>query len=144
MERLNKKIKNATAKVYDGISFKSLFEVATYKVLTECGFCPRYETEKYVIVKGFVPTIPFYTKDKNTRMLKSEMGKVRDITYTPDFTFDYKDYKIVIECKGFENDVFPLKKKLFRKYLESFKNYMFFEVFNQRQLKQSIEIIGSL
>jgi len=46
-------------------------------------------------------------------------GKVRDITYTPDFVgYDAKGkIKWVIECKGFANDRFPNTWKLFKQTL---------------------------
>ena len=43
-----------------------------------------------------------------------------------------------------ENDVFPYKKKLFRKLLESFDKVLFFELGTIRQLKQAITIIKEL
>lgn len=141
----NKKIIGATAKEYNGIKFKSQLEVAIYKVLLQEGFKPKYEEEKYIIWKGFIPKVPFYNKDKATRLLKIESGKLRDITYTPDFTFKYKDTLVIIEAKGFENDVFPIKKKLFRKYLEdNIPSSLYFEIYTQKQLKQAINIIKEL
>jgi hypothetical protein len=46
-------------------------------------------------------------------------GKVRDITYTPDFVgYDSKGkLKWVIECKGFANERFPNTWKLFKQTL---------------------------
>ena len=141
----NKKIIGATAKEHNGIKFKSKLEVAIYNMLLQEGFEPKYEEEKYTIWEGFYPKVPFYNKDKATRLLKIEKGKLRDITYTPDFTFKYKDTLVIIEAKGFENDVFPVKKKLFRKYLETnIPKSLYFEIYTQKQLKQAINIIKEL
>ena len=141
----NKKIIGATAKEYDGIKFKSQLEVAIYKVLLQEGFKPKYEEEKYIIWKGFIPKVPFYNKDKATRLLKIESGKLRDITYTPDFTFEYKNHLIIIEAKGFENDTFPIKKKLFRGLLEKMEtSVIYLEVYTKKQLLQAIEILKAL
>lgn len=141
----NKKIIGATAKEYNGIKFKSKLEVIVYSTLLQEGFKPKYEEEKFVVWEGFKPTVPFYNKDKETRMLKIENAKVRDITYTPDFTFEYKDVLIVIEAKGFENDTFPIKKKLFRKYLEKNRpSSLYFEIYTKKQLMQAISIIKAL
>lgn len=141
----NKKIIGATNKEYKGIKFKSLLEVSVYKTLIQEGFNPLYEVEKFTIFKGFKPSKLFYNKDKKTRDLKLEMSKVRDITYTPDFTFLYKDTLIVIEVKGFENDVFPIKKKLFRNLIESLETpIIYFEIFTKKQLLQAISIIRKL
>ena len=68
--------------------------------------------------------------------------KIIDITYTPDFCFDYNNLFVIIEAKGIENDVFPIKKKMFRKYLETCKKpVVYFEIYSKKQLLQAIEII---
>lgn len=142
---MNKKIKNATPLEYDGISFKSKLEVMAYKTLKENGFPVMYEPVKYILWQGFKPTVPFYDKDKVTRNLKLNEKKLIDITYTPDIVFPYKDRNIIMEIKGLENDVFPLKKKLFRAYLENnCSNSIYFEIYSKRQLLQAIEIIKNL
>lgn len=143
----NKKIRNATPLVYDNIHFKSRLEVMIYKTLTQYGFKVYYEPTKYTIWTGFKPTIPFYTKDKKTRMLKLDDKKLIDITYTPDFITEKGNIVIIIEAKGFENDVFPYKKKLFRKYIEDVnqetgQEILFFEIFTKKQLLQAIDIIN--
>ena len=141
----NKKILGATSLISDNITFKSKLEVTIYKELLRAGFNPKYEEQKFVIWEGIKPTKLFYNKDIKTKMLKLDMGKMRDITYTPDFTFKYKKYLIIIEAKGFENDTFPIKKKLFRRLLETMKTpVIYFEVYTKKQLVQAIEIIKSL
>ena len=141
----NKKILGATSLVSDNITFKSKLEVTIYKELLRAGFNPKYEEQKFVIWEGIKPTKLFYNRDIKTKMLKLDMGKMRDITYTPDFTFRYKKYLIIIEAKGFENDTFPIKKKLFRGLLEEMKTpVIYFEVYTKKQLVQAIEIIKSL
>lgn len=141
----NKKILGATSLVSDNITFKSKLEVTIYKELLRAGFNPKYEEQKFIIWEGIKPTKPFYNRDIKTKMLKLDMGKMRDITYTPDFTFKYKKYLIIIEAKGFENDTFPIKKKLFRGLLETMKTpVIYFEVYTKKQLVQAIEIIKSL
>lgn len=139
----NKKIRNATSKEVEGIKFKSKLEADTYRLLKEAGFHPQYEERKFLLCEGFKPTVPFYTKDKVTRGLKLDNDKVRDMTYTPDFTFKSGGFTVVVEAKGYENDRFPLKKKLFRKLLESegHENFIYFEIFSQRQCKEMITIL---
>lgn len=145
MEKANKKIRNATPKEFNGIKFKSILEVMVYKTLLSVGFEPLYEKNKFVIWQGLYPSVPFYDKDATTRMLKLNKKKIIDITYTPDFTFEYNKRLIIIEVKGFENDVFPVKKKLFRKSLEeNHPEALFFEIYTKKQLLQAIEIIKKL
>ena len=138
----NKKIKNATQNTVDGINFKSRLEAIIYKILKEKGFDPKYEPFKFTIWEGYRPTVPFYDRNSNTGLLRCNKKKLISITYTPDFCFEYKNLFVIIEAKGMENDVFPIKKKLFRKYLESWKRpVVYFEIYSKKQLLQAIEII---
>lgn len=141
----NKKIKNASPLEYDGISFKSKLEKMAYQTLKEQGFPVLYEPRKFIIWEGFRPNVPFYNKDASTRMLKRDSKKVIDISYTPDLMFEYNNHHIIIEMKGFENNTYPLKKKIFRKWLESnYPNSIYFEIFTKKQLLQAIDIIKNL
>lgn len=141
----NKKIINASPLEYDGISFKSKLEKMGYQTLKEQGFPVLYEPRKFIIWEGFRPNVPFYNKDASTRMLKMDSKKVIDISYTPDLMFEYNNHLIIIEMKGFENNTYPLKKKIFRKWLESnYPNSIYFEIFTKKQLLQAIDIIKKL
>ena len=149
----NKKIKNATPEESLGIKFKSGMEARFYKILLLAGFKPDYEKMTFILWEGFKPKVPFYTQEskKKIRVPKQPKGLVLDntklinITYTPDFTFMYKGKLIIIEVKGFENDTFPIKKKLFQGLLEEeIKDAIFFEVFTKTQLLQAIEIIKQI
>lgn len=140
----NRKVKNAHPLEYEGILFKSQLEKMTFITLKEAGFPVEYEPQKIVVFKGFKPTTPFYDKNKATRMLKLQMNKLIDITYTPDFMFEYNNHLIIIEAKGFTNDTFPIKKKLFRAWLENHPESIYFEVYSKKQVLQAIEIIKQL
>lgn len=141
----NKKIINASPLEYDGISFKSKLEKMVYQTLKEADFPVEYEPHKYIIWEGFKPSVPFYNKDKITRMLKQESRKIQAITYTPDLSFIHNGYLIIIEAKGFEDSVFPLKKKMFRKWLEdNYPKSIYFEIYTKKQLLQAINIINNL
>lgn len=141
----NKKIINASPLEYDGIYFKSKLEKMAYQTLKEQGFPVLYEPKKFIIWEGFRPNVPFYNKDASTRMLKMDSKKVIDISYTPDLMFEYNNHLIIIEMKGFENNTYPLKKKIFRKWLESnYPNSIYFEIFTKKQLLQAIDIIKNL
>jgi len=153
----NSKIQNATPKVYNDIKFKSLSEVMVYKTLLAEGFSPEYEKYTYLIFEGFVPSIPFYTgkkfKKKDYRLKKLSAFNTKDerpldgITYTPDFYFEFNGKKIIIEVKGFENDVFPYKFKMFRKYMEEQPDkddYEIWEIFTKTQLMECINRLRQL
>lgn len=140
---MNKKIKNATPLTVDGINFKSTTEARVYKALVKLGIKPKYEELTFVLSEGIRPTVAFYNRTKH-RSFHYEMKPVQPITYTPDFTFTLNDIFVIIEVKGFENDTFPIKRNLFRKYLETFGvPVMYFEVRTIRELNKSIEIVMS-
>lgn len=144
MKKSNKKVLNAKPLTYKGIKFKSRLEVLVYTELVKAGFQPRYEPKTYVLWEGFKPTVPFYDVDQETKLLKRNDKKIIDIRYTPDFRFEYNGKTIYIEAKGKENDVYYIKKKLFRNYLEkNEKKSMYFEVHTKKQLLQAINIIKS-
>lgn len=150
----NKKVKNASPLDYEGIHFKSTSEVMVYKTLLAEGFKPEYETHTYVLWEGFTPTVPFLTKNrfkrKDYRIKVISPFTVCDgrpldkITYTPDFYFEYEGKKVIIEVKGFENDVFPYKWKMFKKFIEEQEDkdvYRIWEVFTKRQLLDCINLL---
>lgn len=142
----NKKIRNATPLEYGGIQFKSVLEARVYKLFKENNFDITYEPTSFVLWEGYKPTIPFFDKNKKTRQLEMNDKKIIDIRYTPDFVVKYESVIAFIEAKGMENDVFYIKKKLFRKLLEDrevVKDYhpMYFEVYTLGHVKQAMTFI---
>ena len=140
----NQKIRNATPTEYEGIDFKSQVEKSVFRYLVRLGFSPSYESETFVCVESFSPSVPFFTRRKVPRkpLYKGclDMAELKDITYTPDIIFMFGDIKVIIEVKGFENDVFPIKRKLFRKYLETVDYpVVYAEIFTIKQLKEFLD-----
>lgn len=116
----NKKVRNATKVEIDGIKFKSKLEAYTYKKLREANIKAEYEQHKFEL-------LPAFTFHGN---------KVRAITYLPDFVG--KDF--IIECKGFPNDAFPLKEKLFKRLLVDISpNCMYYVVHTQKEVNTLVE-----
>lgn len=160
MQRGNKKIRNATICQTKNLTFKSQLEKSVYNTLQQLGFNPRYEPETHTLWDGFTPITPFYDKESDTqhtkrvesgdsnksKILVLKSGKVVGVRYTPDFYFKYGKLDVYIETKGFENDVFYIKKKMFRHFLDKRFNdtgqhSIFFEIYTKKQLLQAIEII---
>lgn len=136
----NKKIKNATKTSYSGIDFKSRLEVIIYKVLVEEGFSPQYEGRTFEFVPRIRPTIPFF--NRIGKIFGLDMKPLHPITYTPDFTFNFNGMLIIVEAKGFENDVYSIKRNLFRRYLEDcHAPAMFFEIRTKKELLEAIKLI---
>lgn len=160
MQRSNKKVKNATVCSSNGITFKSQLEKSIYSTLQQLGFNVQYEPVTHVLWDNFIPITPFYDRESDTqrtkridkgdtnkkRCLVQKSGKIIGIRYTPDFYFKYKDLDVYIEAKGVENDVFYIKKKMFRKYLDdkyiqTNQSSIFFEIYTKSQLLQAVDII---
>ena len=154
----NKKIRGATKTNSLGITFKSQLEKCFYKTLLELGFNPKYEPKTFVVWEGFTAITPFYDREtdtqrdkrdpKSSKILVEKSHIVQPIRYTPDIYFEYKGIDVWIEAKGIENDVFYIKKKLFRKYLDRVlattgKKSLYFEVYTKKQLLQAIDIVKS-
>ncbi len=116
----NKKIKNATPMEYDSIAFKSKLEQFTYKAFKDASMILDYEPRSFELVPSFVFT----------------GKKIRPLTYTPDFI--HKDF--IIECKGFGNDSWPIREKLFKWYLSrNGINKPFYVVKNQKEVLALID-----
>jgi len=63
---------------------------------------------------------------------------IRAITYLPDFVG--KDF--IIECKGFANDAWPNREKLFKYYLSQHLPHVKFYVVKTQ--KQVLELVNNL
>jgi len=122
----NKKVKNATPLEYDSVSFKSKLEMYCYKLLKENNIPVEYEVVKFQILDPFV-----YNDEK-----------VRGMIFTPDFVGD----NFVVECKGFMNDAFPLRWKLFKHHL--MRNQLRYDLYLPRNKKDVekvvLEIVNNL
>lgn len=149
----NKKIIGTKKISYDGIEFDSVLEKNLYKYLKEEGFNPEVKPEKSVLMEGFFSKkIQYYCKYKKRGQTKETFQlddrKILSITYTYDIKVTHKGYTILFDAKGYSNDRYPLKKKLFFNKLEGSGGddvkYIFFEPGSIREIKQCIEIIKNL
>ena len=138
----NKKVRNATAKVYKGIKFRSKLELFTSSKLEDAGIDALYEKKKYVLQEGFRYSATVYEPHKTKGYIPTTT-KIRDITYTPDFVDPHGRW--IIEVKGFANDVFPIKWKMFKNYLmQQDDPPVLFLPRNQKQVLETIELIKEL
>ena len=120
-----------------------MLEVFCYQKLKESGISLEYETKKFVLFEGMHYGNSRYEDNGKTGYKDKKSHKVRDITYTPDF-LDPKG-KWIIECKGYANERFPLKWKMFLKLLmEQDDPPVLFVPRNQKQVLQTIEMILEL
>lgn len=127
----NKKIKNARICVYDGITFKSTLEMSCYKHFLEAGIKLEYEPRTYVLVQKSRTNFECYEKNKDVRT-------IREMSYTPDFEYEGN----ILEIKGFCNETYPLKAKLFKQYLNDIKfTGRLFLLKNKSEILNAIKII---
>lgn len=148
----NRRIRNTRVTEYKGIKFKSLLECSCYKKLELANLQFSYESERVLLwngakIKNVLVYAPSKRNFKYSQTLNNQTRALLNITYTPDFVIVKDNYKIYFDVKGKENDVYPIKKKMFIKVLaernDGFK-YIFFEPHNVRQILQAIDIINKL
>lgn len=150
---MNKKIKGATPVDYDGIHFRSKIEGRCYTLLKESGLEFEYESITYIIQPSHrLNKITFYapktTKGKRSKNIFNLSNSVlHAIKYTPDFIVKKDNKVFIIEVKGKENDTYPLRRKLFLKYLDTLNDgveYYFFEPHSIYMMKEIINEIKKL
>ena len=99
----------------DGIKFASGLEAYMYKALKAAKIKADYEKRTFEIFEGFDFTNESYERQANGKgsMVNRGNKKVLAIKYTPDF----EGKNFIIECKGRANESFPIRWKLFKKYV---------------------------
>ena len=71
-------------------------------------------------------------------MINRGQKKILNIKYTPDFVSD----SFIIECKGRANESFPLRWKMFKKYVkEQIPRVTLYKPQNQKECDEVIELI---
>lgn len=121
-EERKQKVKNATPATADGIKFRSKLELYTYKKLKEAKIYNEYEQNRFELLPAFT----FLGK------------KIRAMTYLPDFVGN----NFIIECKGFANDAWPLREKLFKyKLFLTNDARQFYVLHNQKEVDNCINEI---
>jgi len=135
------KIVNAKKNTYDGIDFQSLLEKGMYKLLKEANIDVDYEKHSFTVFDALV--YPQACYEGTVKKLYNKGSKIRPITYTPDFVDP--NGKWIIETKGYANESFPLRWKLFKKHLkENNLAYVLFMPRNKEQCKEVLELITQL
>lgn len=149
---MNKKIQGATQVSYHNIRFKSKLERACYIKFKEAGFNPIYEPSRFIIWEGgkIEGIKAFQTSKTNRKEVELITRALLPITYTPDFLIKVSDnLSCYFDAKGYPNDRWALKKKMFIQYLqEAHKdtghNFCFFEIRTLSQLNNAIKIIKEM
>ena len=125
---------------YDGINFASGLERYMYMALKKAKIKAQYEGECFTLLEGFEFTSPAYERQSNGKGEFVNRGnrKILPIKYTPDFVGE----GFIIECRGRANESFPMRYKLFKKYVETnLKGVTLYKPQNQSECDKVVQMI---
>ena len=125
---------------FDGINFASGLEKHMYIALKKAKIKAKYEGQTYVVQEGFEFDVKSYERQGNGKgdFINRGQKKILPIKYTPDFISD----SFIIECKGRANESFPLRWKMFKKYVKAhMPHVIIYKPQNQKECNEVIELI---
>jgi len=126
--------------VFDGITFASGLERYMYQALKKAKIKAKYEGQTYILQDSFTFEIDSFERQSNGKgeMVNRGQKKILNIKYTPDFVSD----SFIIECKGRANESFPIRWKMFKKYVnDNLKHVTLYKPQNQKECDKVIELI---
>ena len=125
---------------FDGIQFASGLEKYMYIALKKAKIKAIYEGQTYVLQDSFAFEVDSFERQANGKgdMVNRGQKKILNIKYTPDFISD----SFIIECKGRANESFPLRWKMFKKYVNKhLKHVTLYKPQNQKECDEVIKLI---
>jgi hypothetical protein len=125
---------------FDGIQFASGLEKYMYIALKKAKIKAKYEGKTYIVQEGFMFKNKSYERQSNGKgdLVNRGCKKILPIKYTPDFVSD----SFIIECKGRANESFPMRWKMFKKYVnDNLKHVTLYKPQNQKECDKVIELI---
>ena len=127
---------------FDGITFASGLERYMYQVLKKNKIHAIYEGATFVLQEDFNFKIDSYERQANGKgdMVNRGSKRILPIKYTPDFIG--KDF--IIETKGRPNESFPIRWKLFKRYVKMYlPGFTIYKPQNQKECDATINLILS-
>ena len=125
---------------FDGITFASGLEKYMYVALKKAKIYAEYEGMTFTLQDAFKFNVDSYERQSNGKgeMVNRGQKKIQSIKYTPDFISP----SFIIECKGRANESFPMRWKLFKKYVNhKMKHVTLYKPQNQKECDKVIELI---
>ena len=125
---------------FDGITFASGLERYMYQALKKAKIKAVYEGATFELQKGFMFNVDSFERQSNGKgdMVNRGQKKILNIKYTPDFVSD----SFIIECNGRANESFPIRWKMFKKYVnDNLKHVTLYKPQNQKECDKVIELI---
>ena len=142
MKKISRKKGPVVAKkvIYDGITFASGLEKYMYRVLKDADIDFKYEGYTYELVPAFSFVNSCVERQSNGKgdFINRGNKKVLNLKYTPDFV----GQDFIIETKGRANESFPLRWKLFKKWLhDNNDERTLYKPQNQDECDETIRLI---
>ena len=125
---------------YDGIKFASGLERHMYQALKKAKIQSEYEGCTFTLQEGVMYDHESYERQSNGKgdMVNRGSKKILPIKYTPDFI----GHDFIIECKGRANESFPIRWKMFKKYVNFKMNHVtLYKPQNQKECDKVVELI---
>ena len=125
---------------YDGVTFASGLEKYMYQALKKAKIKANYEGRCYTLIEGFKFESSSHERQSNGKGQFVDRGnkKILPIKYTPDFIGE----DFIIETKGRANESFPMRWKLFKKFINKcYPRVTLYKPQNQKECDQVIELL---
>ena len=125
---------------FDGINFASGLEKYMYIALKKAKIHAVYEGATFELQEGFIFNTDSYERQGNGKgaMINRGQKKILNIKYTPDFVSP----SFIIECKGRANESFPIRWKMFKKYVKNnLPHVTLYKPQNQKECDEVISLI---
>ena len=126
--------------IHDGIKFSSGLEKNMYIMLKKAGIKFEYEGETFTLFDGFNFMTECYERQANGKGDYVNRGGKRllPIKYTPDFI----GKGFIIETKGRANESFPLRWKMFKKFVSiTMPDTVLYKPQNIKECEETIRLI---
>ena len=142
MKQIKRKRGPVTSKkiTVDNITFASGLEAYMYKALKTANIKNQYEGKTFVLFPTFTFYNESYERCANGRGEFKNRGnkKILNIKYTPDFIGD----SFIIECKGRANESFPIRWKMFKRYVYAhLPGTTLYKPQNQKECDETVKLI---
>jgi NUMOD4 motif./HNH endonuclease. len=127
-------ISRAKKYTYEGVEYKSSLEVYMATILREEGIYFGYEKVSFILQESFDSGSEYWERQSNGKgEYKIRSSSVRPITYVPDFVGE----GFIIETKGWANESFPIKYKMFKNLVKNL-DYVLYKPQNQKECDDTL------
>ena len=119
---------------FDGIKFASGLEKYMYQALKKAKLKAKYEGQTYIIQEGFEFKNESYERQSNGKGEMVNRGSKKVLPIISD--------SFIIECKGSANESFPIRWKMFKRYVnKNLKHVTLYKPQNQKECDEVIKLI---